>query len=136
MGKRIVVVLPAYEAALTLEKTYHAIPKDVVDDIVLVDDASSDDTAEVAEKLGITTIVHEQNRGYGANQKTCYQAALDLDADIAIMVHPDYQYEPKLVTALASMIASGVYDTVIASRILGKTTRAGGMPRTFLPNAL
>jgi glycosyltransferase involved in cell wall biosynthesis len=127
-GKRIVVVLPAYNAAKTLEITYREIPFDFVDDVVLVDDASRDDTPEVARRLGITTIVHEQNKGYGGNQKTCYRAALDLGADIVIMLHPDYQYTPKLLTAMAAMIAYGEFDAVLASRILGIGALKGGMP--------
>jgi glycosyltransferase involved in cell wall biosynthesis len=127
-GKRIVVVLPAYNAAKTLEMTYREIPFEFVDDVVLVDDASRDDTPEVARRLGITTIVHEQNKGYGGNQKTCYRAALDLGADIVIMLHPDYQYTPKLITAMAAMIAYGEFDAVLASRILGTGALKGGMP--------
>jgi glycosyltransferase involved in cell wall biosynthesis len=127
-GKKIVVVMPAYHAEKTLVQTYEDLPHEVVDDVILVDDCSSDRTAEIAESLNITTIVHETNKGYGGNQKTCYAVALDLGADIVVMVHPDYQYEPKLVTAIASMIASGVYDAAIASRILGNKALAGGMP--------
>lgn len=127
-GNRIVVVLPAYNAAKTLEATYNEIPFEFVDDIVLVDDASRDDTAEMARRLNIRTIVHEQNRGYGGNQKTCYDAALGLGADIVIMLHPDYQYTPKLVTSLAAMIAYGEFDAVLASRILGVGALKGGMP--------
>lgn len=128
LDKKIVVVLPAYEAERTLAETYAAIPHEIVDEVVLVDDASSDKTAELARELGIRTIIHDRNRGYGGNQKSCYAEALRLDADITIMLHPDYQYDPRLITALASMIASQVYDAVIGSRILGKTARAGGMP--------
>jgi glycosyltransferase involved in cell wall biosynthesis len=127
-GKKIIVVLPAYNAAKTLEKTYGEIPFEFVDDVVLVDDASRDDTAEVARRLNITTIVHEQNKGYGGNQKTCYGAALDLGADIVVMLHPDYQYTPKLVTSIAAMIAYGEFDAVLASRILGIGALKGGMP--------
>ena len=127
-GKRIVVVLPAYNAAKTLEMTYREIPFEFVDGVVLVDDASRDDTAEVARRLGITTIVHEKNKGYGGNQKTCYRAALDLGADIVVMLHPDYQYTPKLITAMAAMIAYGEFDAVLASRILGVGALKGGMP--------
>ncbi len=127
-GKKIVVVLPAYNAAKTLEMTYREIPFEFVDGVVLVDDASRDDTSEVARRLGITTIVHEQNKGYGGNQKTCYRAALGLGADIVIMVHPDYQYTPKLITAMAAMIAYGEFDAVLASRILGTGALKGGMP--------
>lgn len=144
-GKRIAVVLPAYNASLTLLRTYSEIPRDVVDDIILTDDASHDGTSQIARSLGIHTIVHEQNRGYGGNQKTCYAAALERGADIVVMLHPDYQYSPKLVVAMASMIASGHYDVVLASRILGKGALAGGMPLykyianralTFLENIL
>jgi glycosyltransferase involved in cell wall biosynthesis len=127
-GKKIVVVLPAYNAAKTLEITYREIPFEFVDDVVLVDDASRDDTAEVARRLGITTVVHETNKGYGGNQKTCYRTALDLGADIVIMLHPDYQYTPKLLTAMAAMIAYGEFDAVLASRILGIGALKGGMP--------
>jgi glycosyltransferase involved in cell wall biosynthesis len=127
-NKKIVVVLPAYNAAKTLEVTYREIPFEFVDDVVLVDDASRDDTAEVARRLGITTIVHETNKGYGGNQKTCYRTALDLGADIVIMLHPDYQYTPKLLTAMAAMIAYGEFDAVLASRILGIGALKGGMP--------
>jgi glycosyltransferase involved in cell wall biosynthesis len=127
-GKRVVVVLPAYNAAKTLEITYGEIPFEFVDDVVLVDDASRDDTAEVARRLKINTIVHDQNKGYGGNQKTCYRAALDLGADIVVMLHPDYQYTPKLVTSIAAMIAYGEFDAVLASRILGIGALKGGMP--------
>jgi glycosyltransferase involved in cell wall biosynthesis len=127
-GKRIAVVLPAYNASLTLLRTYSEIPRDIVDDIILTDDASEDGTSQIARSLGIHTIVHEHNRGYGGNQKTCYTAALERGADIVVMLHPDYQYSPKLVVAMASMIASGHYDVVLASRILGKSALAGGMP--------
>ena len=127
-GKKVIVVMPAYRAAKTVEMTWQALPHDIVDYVLLVDDASSDDTAAVARSLGIDVRVHERNRGYGANQKTCYDAALATDADIVVMVHPDYQYEPRLVTAMAAMIESGVYDAVIGSRILGGQARAGGMP--------
>ncbi len=127
-GKKVVVVLPAYRAARTLEQTYREIPKEVVDATILVDDASSDDTAELARRLGILTYVHPLNRGYGGNQKTCYTLALGLKADIVVMLHPDYQYDPRLITAMAAMVASEVYDVVLGSRILGNTARAGGMP--------
>jgi glycosyltransferase involved in cell wall biosynthesis len=127
-GKKIVVVLPAYNAAKTLEATYREIPLGIVDDVVLVDDASRDDTPEVARKLGITTIVHERNLGYGGNQKTCYRTALGLGADIVVMLHPDYQYTPNLLPAMAAMIAYGEFDTVLASRILGTGALKGGMP--------
>jgi len=127
-GRRISVVMPAYNAALTLRQTYDEIPKEVVDDIILTDDASSDDTSELAHGLGIHVLQHERNRGYGANQKTCYAAALSRGADIVVMLHPDYQYAPRLVTAMAAMIASGEYDAVLGSRILGRGALAGGMP--------
>jgi len=127
-GKKIVVVLPAYNASKTLEKTYREIPFEFVDDVVLVDDASRDDTAEVAKRLGIHTIVHEQNKGYGGNQKTCYRTALGLGADIVVMLHPDYQYTPRLITAISAMIAYGEFDAVLASRILGIGALKGGMP--------
>jgi glycosyltransferase involved in cell wall biosynthesis len=127
-GKKIVVIMPAYNAEKTLEKTYREIPFEIVDDVILVDDASSDRTTEVALRLGIKTIIHETNLGYGANQKTCYRVALELGADITIMVHPDYQYTPKLIPALASMIAYGEFDAVLASRILGTGALKGGMP--------
>ncbi|MBI2566892.1 MAG: glycosyltransferase family 2 protein [Candidatus Schekmanbacteria bacterium] len=126
--KRICVVLPAYNAERTLKRTLDDVPADVVDDILLVDDASTDRTATLSRTLGLTTIVHERNRGYGANQKTCYAVALERGADIVVMVHPDYQYDPRLVTPMASMIASGVYDVVLGSRILGRGARRGGMP--------
>jgi len=128
-GKKIVVVLPAYNAEKTLEMTYREIPFEFVDDVVLVDDASRDDTAAVAQRLGIRTIVHEQNKGYGGNQKTCYRTALDLGADVVIMLHPDYQYTPRLLAAMAAMIAYGEFDVVLASRILGTGALKGGMPR-------
>ena len=127
-GKKIVVVLPAYNAAKTLEMTYNEIPFEFVDDVVLVDDASRDDTPEVARRLGIRTIIHEQNKGYGGNQKTCYRIALELGADIVVMLHPDYQYTPRLITAITSMIAFGEFDVALASRILGVGALKGGMP--------
>lgn len=127
-GKRVVVVLPAYKAEKTLKRTHEEIPKDVVDLVLLVDDASTDGTTRLAEELGIRTFVHSQNLGYGANQKTCYTEALKAGADIVIMVHPDYQYDPRLITAMAGMIASDIYDVVLASRILGNTALRGGMP--------
>jgi len=127
-GKKIVVVMPAYNAEDTLEKTYTEIPFEVVDEVILVDDASHDRTAEIAMRIGIKTIVHEKNLGYGGNQKSCYRAALDLGADSVIMVHPDYQYSPRLVTAMASMIVSRHYDVVLGSRILGGNAIRGGMP--------
>jgi len=128
-GKKLAVVLPAYNAAKTLEMTFAEIPFDIVDEVVLVDDASRDNTVETAKKLGIEHIVkHESNRGYGGNQKSCYAKALSLDADIIVMLHPDYQYTPKLIRAMASIIANGVYPVVYASRILGKGALKGGMP--------
>jgi glycosyltransferase involved in cell wall biosynthesis len=126
-GRKIIVVMPAYNAEQTLERTVAEVP-DMVDQIILVDDRSSDATSEVARRLGLHTIVHAQNRGYGGNQKTCYAAALQQNADIVIMVHPDYQYTPKLVPALAHCIASGLYDVALGSRILGGRALQGGMP--------
>jgi glycosyltransferase involved in cell wall biosynthesis len=120
--------MPAYNAARTLEATYADIPKDIVDNVILVDDFSSDDTVQLSRKLGIETLLHSENKGYGANQKTCYLAALDRGADIVIMLHPDYQYSPKLIRAMASMIAEAEFDVVLASRILGVGALAGGMP--------
>ncbi len=129
-GKKVVVVLPAFNAGKTLEMTYREIPSDIVDDVVLVDDHSHDSTADLAATLGIRHVIrHDENRGYGANQKTCYAKALELDADIVIMLHPDYQYTPKLIPVMASLIASGLYSVVLASRILGKGALSGGMPR-------
>ena len=127
-GKKIVVVLPAYRAEKTLRQTYSEIPHDLVDSVLLVDDASTDHTIEVACELGIHTFVHRKNLGYGANQKTCYAEALRAGADIVVMVHPDYQYDPRLITAIAAMIASGVYDVVLGSRVLRSTALRGGMP--------
>jgi glycosyltransferase involved in cell wall biosynthesis len=120
--------MPAYNAGRTLEKTLRDIPMNVIDEILLVDDASQDDTLEEAARLGIQAVSHEHNRGYGGNQKTCYAEALRRGADVVVMLHPDYQYDPRLVTAMASMITSDVYDVVLGSRILGGTARAGGMP--------
>ncbi|CAN5433129.1 glycosyltransferase family 2 protein [soil metagenome] len=128
-GKKVVVVLPAYNAALTLEKTYREIPMDIVDEVVLVDDHSTDTTSDLARQLGIVHVVrHEKNRGYGGNQKTCYKTALDLGADIVIMVHPDYQYTPLLIPAMTSIIANDLYPVVLGSRILGNGALKGGMP--------
>jgi glycosyltransferase involved in cell wall biosynthesis len=127
-NKRVVVVLPAYNAAKTLRRTVDEIPHDIVDEVILTDDASRDNTSDLAQELGLTTIRHDSNRGYGGNQKTCYTAALARGADIVVMVHPDYQYTPKLVSAMASMIAYGEYDGVLASRILGRGALKGGMP--------
>jgi glycosyltransferase involved in cell wall biosynthesis len=130
LGNKVVVVLPAYNAARTLEQTYRELPLDVVDEVVLVDDRSADDTAEVAKALGIQHVIrHDANRGYGGNQKTCYDTALGLGADIVVMVHPDYQYTPKLVRAMVSVLAEDVYDVVLGSRILGKGALLGGMPK-------
>ena len=126
-GKRIAVVMPAYNAARTLEQTVRELP-DVVDIKILVDDSSKDDTADLSRELGVQTFVHDKNYGYGRNQQTCYREALAAGADIVVMVHPDYQYTPALVTAMASMVSSGVYDMVLASRILGGGARKGGMP--------
>jgi len=128
LGKKVIVVMPAYNAEKTLEKTYREIPHDYVDDVILVDDASSDGTLNTAKKLGITTMIHSHNKGYGANQKSCYIEALKKGADIVVMLHPDYQYTPKLIMAMASMIASDVYDVVLGSRILGRGALKGGMP--------
>ena len=127
-GKKVVVVMPAYNAALTLAQTYSDLPFDVVDEVLLVDDASRDTTVDLACKLGIVTFRHKENLGYGRNQKTCYKEALKRDADIVIMLHPDYQYSPKLITSLAGMIAYGEYDVALASRILGVGALKGGMP--------
>ena len=127
-GKKIIVVMPAYNAAKTLPATYADIPKDIVDEVLLVDDNSTDDTPEVARALGIETVVHPKNRGYGGNQKTCYATALAHGAEVVIMVHPDYQYDPRLIPAMCSMITCGTYDAVIGSRILCGTAIRGGMP--------
>jgi glycosyltransferase involved in cell wall biosynthesis len=144
-GKYIVVVMPAYNAERTLRRTYAEIPRDVVDHVVLVDDKSRDQTAEIARSLGIRTIVHSKNLGYGGNQKTYYKEAIKLGADVVIMVHPDYQYTPKLITAMASLIAEELFHCVLGSRILGVGALRGGMPRykymanrmlTFLQNLL
>jgi glycosyltransferase involved in cell wall biosynthesis len=126
--KRIAVVLPAYNAALTLRRTLDEIPAEIVDDIILTDDASADETASLSRQFGIATIQHESNRGYGGNQKTCYAAALARGADVVIMLHPDHQYTPRLVPAMASMIVCGEYDCVLGSRILGGGALRGGMP--------
>jgi len=130
INKKIVtVVLPAYNAGKTLEMTYREIPFEIVDHVILVDDHSHDETVQVARQLGITHIItHESNKGYGANQKTCYQKALELQSDIVIMLHPDYQYTPKLIPSMAYLIANGVYEVVLGSRILGKGALKGGMP--------
>ena len=127
-NKKVVVIMPAYNAEKTLEKTYNEIYQNFVDEIILVDDFSLDNTKDIARQLNITTIVHEKNKGYGGNQKSCYRAALKAGADIVIMLHPDYQYTPKLIPAIASMMAFGEYDAVIASRMLGNSALKGGMP--------
>jgi glycosyltransferase involved in cell wall biosynthesis len=126
--KRIAVVMPAYNAARTLERTLAAISREVVDHIILVDDASSDATVDEATRLGIRTVVHDRNRGYGGNQKTCYLEALKTDADVVVMLHPDYQYTPRLIPAIASMVAVGEFDVVLGSRILSGGALKGGMP--------
>ncbi|PSR09248.1 MAG: glycosyl transferase family 2 [Bacteroidetes bacterium] len=128
-GKKVIVVLPAYNAALTLEKTYREIPFDLVDEVILCDDASKDNTSELARQLGIRhVIVHPQNKGYGGNQKSLYNKALELGGDIVIMLHPDYQYTPKLIPAMVNIIGDELYPVVLGSRILGKGALAGGMP--------
>ena len=128
-GKKVVVVLPAYRAALTLKQTYDEIPFPLVDEVVLVDDRSPDNTVEVARQLGIKHIVvHEKNRGYGGNQKSCYDKALELGGDIVVMLHPDYQYTPKLLVSMVALIGNGVYPVVFGSRILGGGALRGGMP--------
>ena len=128
-NKKIVVVLPAYNAAETLTKTYQEIPMDIVDDVVLVDDASKDDTINVGHELGIKHIIkHQYNKGYGGNQKSCYSKAIELGADIIIMLHPDYQYTPKLIPSIAHIIANDLYPVVLGSRILGNGALKGGMP--------
>ena len=138
LGKKLVVVFPAYNAAKTIEQTYNELPFDVVDDVVLVDDKSKDETVEIARRLGIKNIVvHEENKGYGGNQKSCYKKALEIGADIIIMVHPDYQYTPKLIHSMAYLIANGTYPVVFGSRILGKGALKGGMPwYKYLANRL
>ncbi|MFZ9027640.1 MAG: glycosyltransferase family 2 protein [Crocinitomicaceae bacterium] len=128
-GKKLVAILPAYNAAKTLKKTYDEIPFDIVDDVVLVDDMSTDNTSALAKEIGIKHVIrHEKNKGYGGNQKTCYNKALELGADIVVMLHPDYQYTPKLIHSMAYLIANDVYHVVIGSRILGKGALKGGMP--------
>jgi glycosyltransferase involved in cell wall biosynthesis len=128
-NKKIVVVLPAYNAEKTLQRTYDEIPFDIVDDVVLVDDCSKDNTSELAKRIGIKHVIrHEKNKGYGGNQKTCYDKAMELNADIVIMLHPDYQYTPKLIPSMAHLIASDLYPVVFGSRILGKGALKGGMP--------
>lgn len=127
-GKKIVVIMPAYNAEQTLKQTYDEIYREFVDEIILVDDSSLDNTKELSKSLKITTIVHKENKGYGANQKSCYRAALKAGADIVIMLHPDYQYTPKLIPAMASMMAFEQYDAVLASRMLGRSALKGSMP--------
>jgi len=128
-GKRVVVVMPAYNAAETLEKTYNEVPFDIVDEVILVDDHGTDNTAEVAKKIGVNHVIrHEKNKGYGGNQKTCYNKALEIGADIVIMLHPDYQYTPQLIHSMSYLIANDVYPVVLGSRILGKGALKGGMP--------
>jgi glycosyltransferase involved in cell wall biosynthesis len=127
--RKVVIVLPAYNAALTLEKTYAEIPFDIVDEVVLVDDHSSDNTSELAKKIGIRHVIrHQKNKGYGGNQKTCYAKALELDADVVVMLHPDYQYTPLLIHSMVAIIANDLYPVVFGSRILGKGALKGGMP--------
>ena len=127
-GKKVLVVLPAYNAAKTLESTFRDIPFDVVDEVILVDDASHDETVEIAKRLNIRCFIHEQNMGYGANLKTCYTEALKSDADLIVLIHPDYQYPPKIIPALAGLVASGEYEAAIGSRILGGKAVQSGMP--------
>lgn len=127
--KKVAIIMPAYNAEQTLEKTYKEIPFDIVDEVILVDDHSSDNTYDLAKKLGVNHVIrHEQNKGYGGNQKTCYNKAVEIGADIVIMLHPDYQYTPKLIHSIAYLIANNVYEVVLASRILGKGALRGGMP--------
>jgi glycosyltransferase involved in cell wall biosynthesis len=128
LGRKLIVVMPAYNAEKTLHQSYAELPHEYVDEVILVDDASSDSTAAIARELGIRTIIHSENKGYGGNQKTCYAEALRRGADIVVMMHPDYQYSPRLVAAMASMIASGHYDVILGSRILGGQSLRGGMP--------
>jgi glycosyltransferase involved in cell wall biosynthesis len=127
-NKKVIVVMPAYNAEKTLAETYQEIPLDLVDKVILVDDASSDRTSDMSKKLGLETIIHPQNRGYGANQKTCYRAALDSGADLVVMLHPDYQYTPKLISAMVYLLESGTFEVVLGSRILGGKALSGGMP--------
>lgn len=127
-GKKVIVVMPAYNAEKTLQQTYKDIPKSVVDEVIVADDFSTDQTVEIAAKLGLPVYCHKRNLGYGANQKTCYQEALKRNADIVVMLHPDYQYPPKLITAMAGLVTSGMFDIVLGSRILGGMALKGGMP--------
>lgn len=136
-GKKIIVVLPAYNAEKTLRQTYGEIPHSIVDDTILVDDGSHDETVKIAEELNIKAYRHSRNFGYGANQKTCYAKALEMGADVVVMLHPDYQYTPKLITPMASIISGGLYDVVIGSRVLGVGALRGGMPRyKYIANRL
>ncbi len=136
-GKKIVVVMPAYNAARTIEQTYREIPLDLVDEVIVTDDASRDETVEVAKRLRLRTIVHDFNRGYGGNQKTCYSEALRLGGDVVVMLHPDYQYTPTLIPAMISLITDGPFDVVLGSRVLGGRALAGGMPLyKYLANRL
>lgn len=137
-GKKIIVVMPAYNAELTLRKTYDEIPFDIVDDVIITDDCSKDNTIEVAREIGIKNIIrHDKNKGYGGNQKTCYKEALKLGADIIVMLHPDYQYTPKLIQSMCYLIANDVYPVVFGSRILGSGALKGGMPRIkYIANRL
>lgn len=129
LGQKLVVILPAYNASKTLERTLREIPSSIVDEIVLVDDCSTDGTAELARSLGVRHVIeHDRNRGYGANQKTCYDKALELSADLVIMLHPDYQYSPRLIESMAFLAGHGLYQSVLASRILGNGALKGGMP--------
>ena len=127
--KKIVIVMPAYNAAQTIERTYAEIPLDLVDEVVVIDDASADATVAVARRLGLRTLVHDTNRGYGANQKTCYSEALRLEADVVVMLHPDYQYTPSLLPSMIGMLTDGPFDVVLGSRVLGGRALSGGMPR-------
>ena len=127
-GKRIVVVMPAYNAARTIERTYQEIPLDLVDEVIVTDDASRDETVAIARRLGLHTLVHDRNQGYGGNQKTCYTEALRLRADVVVMLHPDYQYTPKLLPAMIGLVTDGPFDVVLGSRVLGGRALAGGMP--------
>ncbi|MBL4703024.1 MAG: glycosyltransferase family 2 protein [Flavobacteriales bacterium] len=137
-GKKLVVVMPAYNAAETLEKTYKEIPFDIVDEVILVDDHGTDETSSLANKIGVNHVIrHEVNKGYGGNQKTCYNKALEIGADIVVMLHPDYQYTPKLIESMAYIIANDVYPVVLGSRILGKGALKGGMPKyKYLANRM
>jgi glycosyltransferase involved in cell wall biosynthesis len=127
-GRKIAVVMPAYNAARTIEQTYREIPLDLVDEVIVTDDASRDETVEIAQKIGLRTLVHDFNRGYGGNQKTCYTEALRLGADVVVMLHPDYQYTPTLIPAMISLITDGPFDVVLGSRVLGGRALSGGMP--------